>query len=110
MPDVGLANCDVIKQDVRNDDAIFGCLCRSIHCTSKYEKVRDINDIVVVSLDKELYGCVEVSLLWCKDLKSKLIANGFIENPCDRCVFDKITRRGGDHEGNPWCICPIRCS
>ena len=48
----------------------------------------------MVRLDKALYGCVEASLLWYKDLKSKLVADGFIENPYDRCVFNKIGLSG----------------
>jgi hypothetical protein len=48
----------------------------------------------VVKLDKALYGCVEASLLWYYDLKCKLIADGFSENPYDRCVFNKIGKSG----------------
>lgn len=59
-----------------------------------YEKFRDVNDTVVVRLDKALYGCVEASLLWYKDLKSKLITDGFVENPYDRCLFNKIGSSG----------------
>ena len=59
-----------------------------------YEKFRGINDTVVVRLDKALYGCVEASLLWYKDLKNKLVTDGFIENPYDRCVFNKIGSSG----------------
>ena len=65
-----------------------------IQLDPSYEKFRDVNDTVVVRLDKALYGCVEASLLWYKDLKSKLIADGFIENPYDRCVFNKIGSSG----------------
>jgi hypothetical protein len=54
------------------------------------KKYREVNDTVVVRLDKVLYGCVEASLLLYKDLQSKLTANGFTENPYDRCVFNKI--------------------
>ena len=32
----------------------------------------------------------EASLLWYKDLKSKLVANGFVENSYYRCLFNKI--------------------
>ena len=45
-------------------------------------------------LDKALYGCVEASLLWYEDSKSKLVADGFIENPYDRCLFNKIGSSG----------------
>jgi hypothetical protein len=55
-----------------------------------YAKYREPDDTVVVRLDKALYGCVEASLLWYNDLKSKLTADSFVENPYDRCVFNKI--------------------
>ena len=65
-----------------------------IQLDPSYEKFRDRNNTVVVRLDKALYGCVEASLLWYKDLKSKLVANGFVENPYDRCLFNKIGSSG----------------
>ena len=45
---------------------------------------------IVVELDKALYGCVEVSLLWFQDLRGKLVAYGFLANPYDQCVFNKF--------------------
>jgi Reverse transcriptase (RNA-dependent DNA polymerase) len=65
-----------------------------IQLDPSYEKYRESDDTVVVKLDKALYGCVEASLLWYNDLKSKLTADGFVENPYDRCVFNKIGRSG----------------
>ena len=65
-----------------------------IQLDPSYEKFRGINGTVVVRLDKALYGCVEASLLCYKDLKSKLVADGFIENPYDRCVLNKIGLSG----------------
>jgi Reverse transcriptase (RNA-dependent DNA polymerase) len=59
-----------------------------------YKKYRDVDDTVVVRLDKALYGCVKASLLWYKDLQSKLTANGFTDKPYDRCVFNKIRKCG----------------
>ena len=44
---------------------------------------------MVVQLDKALYGCVEAAALWYHNLRSKLIAFGFVENPYDLCVFNK---------------------
>ena len=66
-----------------------------IQLDPSYDKFRGINGTVVVRLDKALYGCVEASLLWYKVLRSKLVADGFIENPYDRCVFNKIGLSGG---------------
>jgi predicted lactoylglutathione lyase len=65
-----------------------------IQLDPSYETFREDNDTIVVRLDKALYGCVEASLLWYKDLKSKLVADGFIENPYDRCLFNKIGSSG----------------
>jgi hypothetical protein len=36
----------------------------------------------------------QASLLWYNDLKSKLTADSFVENPYDRCVFNKIGKSG----------------
>jgi hypothetical protein len=49
---------------------------------------------MVVGLDKALYGCVEASALWYNDLRSKLLADGFVENPYDVCVFNKDGKDG----------------
>ena len=65
-----------------------------IQLDSSYEKYREPDNTVVVKLDKALYGCVEASLLWYNDLKNKLTADGFVENPYDRCVFNKIGKSG----------------
>ena len=58
-----------------------------------YKRYQEPYGSVVVKLDKALYGCVEASLLWYNDLMSKLREDGFIENPYDRCVFNKIGKR-----------------
>ena len=57
-----------------------------------YSKYCDVNNTVVVRLDN--YGCVEASLLWCKDLESKLTTYGFVENPYGLFVFNKIGKSG----------------
>ena len=59
-----------------------------------YKRYQESDGTVVVKLDKALYGCVEASLLWYNDMMSKLTADGFIENPYDRCVFNKIGKSG----------------
>ena len=59
-----------------------------------YKRYQESDGTVVVKLDKALYGCVEASLLWYNDLMSKLREDGFIENPYDRCVFNKIGKSG----------------
>ena len=49
---------------------------------------------MVVRLDKALYGCVEASNLWYNDLRGKLVSNGFLLNPYDKCVFNKVGASG----------------
>jgi hypothetical protein len=44
----------------------------------------------VVELDKALYGCVEAAALWFEDLCATLLADGFVQNAHDACVFNKI--------------------
>ena len=59
-----------------------------------YEKHCETDHTVVVRIDRALYGCVEASLLWYNDLKSKFTADSFVENPYDRCMFNKIGKSG----------------
>jgi Reverse transcriptase (RNA-dependent DNA polymerase) len=59
-----------------------------------YQQYCEPDNTVMVKLDRALYGCVESSLLWYNDLKSKLGDNSFVKNPYDRCVFIKIGRSG----------------
>jgi predicted lactoylglutathione lyase len=59
-----------------------------------YKKFVERDGTAVVKLDKALYGCVEASALWYNDIRSKLLADGFVENPYDPCVFNKLGARG----------------
>ena len=59
-----------------------------------YERFLENDGTLVVQLDKALYGCVEASALWFEDIKSKLVADGFVQNLYDACVFNKIGRSG----------------
>ena len=43
-------------------------------------------------LDKALYGCIESARLWNDEISSMLTSLGFIANPRDRCVFNKVVR------------------
>jgi hypothetical protein len=49
---------------------------------------------MVVVLDKALYGCVEASSLWYAHLRGTLLADGFVENAYDMCVFNKFAADG----------------
>ena len=44
----------------------------------------------VVMLDKALYGCVEAAALWHANLCATMKSDGFIPNPYDSCVFNKL--------------------
>jgi hypothetical protein len=45
---------------------------------------------LIVELLKALYGCVESANLWYKLLSSILIADGYIANPLDPCIYNKF--------------------
>ena len=55
-----------------------------------YTQYMDASGGVTVKLDRALYGCVESAVLWYRDLKSTLEDAGFIMNPYDICVFNKL--------------------
>ena len=46
----------------------------------------------VVRLTRALYGCVQSALLWYNKLKETLEEDGFIANPYDMCVFNKMVK------------------
>ncbi len=48
------------------------------------------NGEVIVKLTRALYGCVQSALLWFNKLKSTLEEAGFVANPYDMCVFNKM--------------------
>ena len=45
---------------------------------------------MIVELDKALYGLVESARLWFENMSDTLKKDGFIPNPYDICVFNKI--------------------
>ena len=57
---------------------------------AEFEKYLDSEGAVIVKLDKAVYGCVESAVLWYKNLRSTLEADGYEVNPYDLCVFNKI--------------------
>jgi hypothetical protein len=50
---------------------------------------RDENGRLTAQAMKALYGCIESGKLWYDTLSSKLLANGYIQNPYDKCIFNK---------------------
>jgi hypothetical protein len=65
-----------------------------INLDPSYQQYCEPDNTVLVILDEAPYRCVESSLLWYNDLKSKLGDDGFVENPYDRCAFHKFGRSG----------------
>ena len=65
-----------------------------IQLDPKYEKFVEPSGCIVVELDKALYGCVEASLLWFRDLSATILRMGFVQNPYDQCVFNKRDAEG----------------
>ena len=55
--------------------------------------VRD-DGTCVVELDKALYGTIEAAKLWYDNISAQLIADGFVQNPYDHCVFNKVNANG----------------
>ena len=59
-----------------------------------YQQYVEADGSMVVQLDKALYGCVEAAALWYADLRSKLEKDGFVANPYDACVLNKLGADG----------------
>ena len=60
----------------------------------EYSQFIDENGKILVKLDKSLYGLVESAKNWYTHIKSFLISLGYIVNPLEPCVFNKITESG----------------
>jgi hypothetical protein len=50
---------------------------------------RDENGRLTTQAMKALYGCIELGKLWYDTLSSKLLANGYVQNSYDKCIFNK---------------------
>ena len=61
-----------------------------IEIDASYKQFVEADGSMVVQLDKALYGCVEAAALWYSDLRGKLEKNGFVANPYDACVLNKL--------------------
>jgi len=46
---------------------------------------------VVVVADKAMYGLIESASLWNKAVTKVLIDDGFVTNPCNPCVFNRVS-------------------
>ena len=54
-----------------------------------YSKYTDARGGVTVRLKKALYGCVESSGLWYENLHATMVGLGYVQNICDKCVFNR---------------------
>jgi len=61
-----------------------------IEIDASYKQFVEADGSMVVQLDKALYGGVEAAALWYSDLRGKLEKNGFVANPYDACVLNKL--------------------
>ena len=55
-----------------------------------YLPFRTDKGTMIVRLDKALYGCIESAKLWYNDLSSTLATMGYVRNPSDMCVFNRM--------------------
>jgi hypothetical protein len=60
----------------------------------EYQQYLRDDGSMIVRLTKALYGCVESAKLWYEELRSTLLADGFTQNPYDRCIFNKTLPSG----------------
>ena len=61
-----------------------------ISIDNNYKQYLNDNNTMIVQLDKALYGCIQSALLWYNELKGILNNLGYIANPYDTCVFNRI--------------------
>lgn len=50
----------------------------------------DEKGVTYVKLNKALYGTVQAALLWYKKLSGVLVKDGYVVNPYDACLFNKM--------------------
>ena len=102
--DVGGAflNADIaatgITVHVRLDPVMTRML---VDLAPEYQRYVDDHGTCLVQLDKAMYGCVEAAALWFDNLSAVLVADDFVANPHDFCVFNKI---GPDCEQVTLCL------
>ena len=60
----------------------------------RYKKFLCEDSTMIVKLKKALYGCIESAKLWYEHLCRSLEGMGFVRNPLDICVFNRVTKNG----------------
>ena len=82
---------DGVHVHMRLNKVLTGML---VELRPEFAEFVEADGTCVVHLDKALYGCLEASLLWYKDLRSTLEAFGYVVNPHESCVFNKLHEDG----------------
>ena len=62
-----------------------------VELDSNYSLFQCADGSVIVRLHRALYGCIESAKLWYNLLKLSLEKDGFVDNPCDPCILNKMS-------------------
>ena len=81
-------NADMKRQVLMMFDPVLTQLI--IEIDPNYKQYVGASGKLTVKLEKALYGCIESARLWYDLIFSKLKGLGYVENPYDLCVFNKI--------------------
>ena len=65
-----------------------------VELSPEYAEFVNEDGTCVVELDRALYGTLEAAKLWYDNISAKLVAEGYVQNPYDECVFNKVTASG----------------
>jgi hypothetical protein len=66
-------------------------LTRILHeVDASVKGTEDEKGVTYVKLNKALYGTIQAAVLWYNKLKSVLMADGYLPNPYDACLFNKV--------------------
>ena len=80
------------KQIFMKLDAIQSKLL--VRLEPSYKEYVDTDGTITVQLLKALYGCIESAKLWYEHIADTLIGIGFVANPLDTCVFNRMGGTG----------------
>ena len=76
---------------VQLDKVMTGFL---VEIDPSYEPYVREDGTCIAQLDKALYGTIEAAKLWYDNISTQLLADGFVQNPYDHCVFNKVNANG----------------
>jgi hypothetical protein len=78
---------DGVEVHVVLDKTSAALLCQ---LRPEYERFLRNDRTMVVKLERALYGCLQSARLWYDLLRKTLEDNGYVSNPVDSCVFNKM--------------------